>query len=143
MLRWERICPALNCANAQIRAEADDTAIMFRRSLIRPVAVLFMGHYVHPNSNRGLTVIAAPPVLPTNQVGASETRQKHVAMTHYTPMISRWRLLIPSRKRTAILINLASASREPHSNPRQEPRSRAASQIDNCKLSTVEHQSTS
>ena len=99
-----------------------------------------MRYYVPSIGNHGLTVITAPPVLLTNQVSASETRQKHVAMTHYTPMTSRWRLLIPSRKRTGILINPASAPREPHSNPRQEPPPRAALQVDNCTLSTVEHQ---
>lgn len=102
-----------------------------------------MSYYVHSIDNQGLTVITAPSVLPANRAGAPKTRQKHVAMTHYAPVIDRWRLLIPSRKRTAILSNPASAPRESHSNPRQEPRSRATSQIDNCKLSTVEHQSTS
>lgn len=100
-----------------------------------------MRYYVPSIGNHGLTVITAPPVLLTNQVSAPETRQKHVAMTHYAPMISRWRLLIPSRKRPAILINPASATREPHPNPRQEPPPRAALQVDNCTLSTVERQS--
>ena len=101
-----------------------------------------MSYYVHSIDNQGLTVITAPPVLPTNRVSAPETRQKHVAMTHYVPMIGRQRLRIPSRKRTAIAMNPASAPRESQSNPRQEPPPRAALQVDNCHLSTVEHQST-
>ena len=99
-----------------------------------------MSYYVHSIDNQGLTVITAPPVFPTNQVGASETRQKHGAMTSYSPPINRWRLLIPSRTRTVTQVNPASAPREPHSNPRQEPPPRAALQVDNCTLSTVEHQ---
>lgn len=97
-------------------------------------------YYVPSIGNHGLTVITAPPVLPANRAGAPETRQKHVAMTHYAPVIDRWRLLIPSRTRTAILVNPASAAREPHPNPRQEPPPRAALQVDNCTLSTVERQ---
>ena len=97
-------------------------------------------YYVPSIGDHGHSVITAPPVIPVNRTGAPETRQKRVAMTHYTPMISRWRLLIPSRKRTAILSNPASASHEPHPNPRPEPPPRAALQVDNCTLSTVEHQ---
>ena len=122
-----------------IRAEANAPVIVLpvahppsRRSMMR--------YYVPSIGNHGLTVITAPPVLPANRAGAPETRQKHVAMTHYAPVIDRWRLLIPSRTRTAILINPASAPREPHPNPRQEPPPRAALQVDNCTLSTVERQ---
>ena len=123
-----------------IRAEADDTAIVVSPVAHPPSRRSIMRYYVPSIGNHGLTVITAPPVLLTNQVSASETRQKHVAMTHYARMISPWRLLIPSRKRTAILMNPASAAREPHPNPRQEPPPRAALQVDNCTLSTVEHQ---
>lgn len=63
---------------------------MFCRSLIRPIAVLRSRYYVPSNGNQGLTVITAPPVLPANRAGASETRQKHEAITPYAPMISRW-----------------------------------------------------
>ena len=126
-----------------IRARANDTDIVVSPVAHPPSRRFIMRYYVPSIGNHGLTVITAPPVLLTNQVSASETRQKHVAMTHYTPMISRWRLLIPSRKRTASLINPASAAREPYPNPRQEPPPRAALQVDNCTLSTVERQSTS
>lgn len=126
-----------------IRADANDTAIVVSPVDHPPSRRSLMKYYVPSIGNHGHSVITAPPVPLTNQVSASETRQNHVAMTHYAPMISRWRLLISSRKRPASLINPASAARESHSNPRQEPPPRAALQVDNCTLSTVEHQSTS
>lgn len=126
-----------------IRADAGDTAIVVSPVDHPPSRRSLMKYYVPSIGNHGHAVITAPPVLLTNQVSASETRQKHVAMTHYAPMISRWRLLISSRKRPASLINPASAAREPQSNPRQESPPRAALQVDNCTLSTVERQSTS
>lgn len=126
-----------------IRAKANDTAIVVSPVAHPPSRRSLMRYYVPSIGNHGLTVITAPPVLATNHAAAPETRQKHVAMTHYAPVIDRWRLRIPSRTRTAILINPASASREPYPNPRQEPPPRAALQVDNCTLSTVERQSTS
>lgn len=90
MLAGSEICPALNRANARIRAVTDDTDIMFAGRFIRPIAIHILSYYVHSDCNQGLTVITAPPVLPANRAGASETRQKHEAITPYTPMISRW-----------------------------------------------------
>lgn len=139
MFCWERICPALNRANARIRAETDDTA--FALPVAHPPSRRSQTRYYVPSiGNHGLTVITTPPVILANRASAPETRQKHVAMTHYAPVIDRRRLLIPSRKRTAIMMNPASAPREPYPNPRQEPPPRAALQVDNCTLSTVEHQ---
>lgn len=143
LLRWERNLPGPKPAHTRGSGPKQMTPNSVSPVAHPPSLRSSMSYYVHSIDNQGLTVITAPPVNLPNQGSASETRQKHVAMTHYTPMISRWRLLIPSRKRTAILINPASAARESQSNPRQEPRSRATSQVDNCKLSTVEHQSTS
>ena len=72
-----------------IRAKANDPDIVVSPVAHPPSHRSIMRYYVPSIGNHGLTVITAPPVLLTNQVSASETRQKHVAMTHYTPMISR------------------------------------------------------
>ena len=151
---------------------------MFCRSLIRPIAVFRSSYYVHSNSNQGLTVITAPPVILANRASASETRQKHEAITPYAPMISRWtvikgidaapqvggstgiestpqttpptsgRLLVTpgTRKRAPYVLRIRQLEPAPPESlyrpTLEECRPRASLQVDNCDLSTVEHQST-
>lgn len=72
-----------------IRADTDDTAIVVSPVDHPPSRRFLMKYYVPSIGNHGHTVITAPPVLLTNQVSASETRQNYVAITHYAPLISR------------------------------------------------------